>query len=238
MAPVGARDISCVGVDGLSRMFGDTLVIEKEVTLPDDADDAHKSKEKIKDASEPKSSVSGSCKCCKKNANFASRQFDRSPIKKIDGGSQACVASLRKQFHDLGKLIKSSRGLKMYEIQEESTNPIRIAAQRVHTSIVATGKSFGGLMLVLDLAKVCAQPNVLCTQFGVQKTKLLLQYTGEFLGQLADGGACPLCLRHVHSLSGLGPQVACKREVPLICPEIVNLVTNWISCNLICNKLA
>jgi hypothetical protein len=189
MAPVGARDISCVGVDGLSRMFGDTLVIEKEVTLPDDADDAHKSKEKIKDASEPKSSVSGSCKCCKKNANFASRQFDRSPIKKIDGGSQACVASLRKQFHDLGKLIKSSRGLKMYEIQEESTNPIRIAAQRVHTSIVATGKSFGGLMLVLDLAKVCAQPNVLCTQFGVQKTNLLLLYTGEFLGQLAGSNS-------------------------------------------------
>ena len=72
MAPVGARDISCVGVDGLSRMFGDTLVIEKEVTLPDDADDAHNSKEKIKDASEPKSSVSGSCKCCKKkNLNVA-----------------------------------------------------------------------------------------------------------------------------------------------------------------------
>ena len=189
MAPVGARDISAVGVDGLSRMFADTLDIDKEDTLPDDAADGHNNKETIKGTSDPKSSVLGSCKCCKKNTNFASRQFDRSPIKKHECGSQADAASLRKQLHDLGSLIKSSRVSNLYAIQDEPTNPITTAIKQIEDLIFKEDSRHGSLILIVGLAKVCAQPNVLCMHFGLHKTKLLLRYTGEFLGQLGGSNS-------------------------------------------------
>jgi hypothetical protein len=189
-APVGARDISTVGVDGLSRMFADTLDVEREEALPDDADDGHNNREKNKYASDPKSSILGSCKCCKKNTNFASRQFDRSPIKKNPVGSQANAASLRKQFHDLSSLIKGSRTSKtLFAIQDASTNPISTALKPIEELIFDGQSGQHGLILVLGLARVCAQPNVLCTHFGIDKTKLLLRYTGEFLGQLGGSNS-------------------------------------------------
>jgi hypothetical protein len=92
-APPGARDVSCVGVDGLARMFADTLNFEKPEATPNDADDEQGNKNE--DTSNPKSSVAGSCKCCKK-INFASRQFDRSPIKKMKPAPKP-------QLHNLGK---------------------------------------------------------------------------------------------------------------------------------------
>ena len=184
LAPEGARDISCVGVDGLSSMFAGTHDFEKEgsQTIPEDGKD--RAEAQVNDASDPTSSFLGSCRCFKK-INFASRQFDRSPIKKDDDKStQTKAAELRKSFLELGRLIKDSRKSNLYEVKEESPTKSLLAsigALLLEASPVSRFK----LISVLGLAAVCAHPQLLAKEFGVDKAQLLLSYSGEFLGQLA-----------------------------------------------------
>ena len=182
-APPGARDVSCVGVDGLARMFADTLNFEKPEATPNDADDEQGNKNE--DTSNPKSSVAGSCKCCKK-INFASRQFDRSPIKKNETGSQTTATQLRKEFLELGSLIKCSRTNQSLFAISDGQNAINSAYERV-SRLIPSDK--GELARVLSLVLVCGQPNLLVDIFGVRKTHRLLQYTGELLRQLAGSNS-------------------------------------------------
>jgi len=185
-APEGARDLACVGVDGLSSMFADTHDFEKEgpQTLPGDGDDGYTAEDKGNDASDPKSSFLGSCRCCKKKTNFASRQFDRSPIKKDDDkGSQAAATKLRKGFLDLGRLIRRSRNENLLMIQDDAGRPIQILYKSMETLIHQT-KSRQQLLLVFGLATLCLQRNALCTHFNLDQTRQLLRYSGQFLEQL------------------------------------------------------
>ena len=181
-APEGARDISCVGLDGLARVFADTQDFEGRRC---------KDKDQDKDASEQKSSVLGSCKCCTKKMNFASRQFHRSPIKRIDGdggSTQATATSLRKAFHELGRLIKHSRARdNMFAISDQENNSVSIAGKKILELIMISSQP--QLQLVLGLVDVCAEPNVLCMQYGIIKTQMLLRYTGEFLMQLSGSNS-------------------------------------------------
>lgn len=175
MAPEGARDVPTLGVDGLARMFAGTHYSDNQVTLPDDASD-------------PKSSALGRCICCKKKSNFASRQFDRSPIKKDhDSSSQANAAKLRKEFHDLGCIIKNLRKENLLAIPEAGSNPIASALVSIKALICHSQQP--QLLQVLGLVSVCAQPNVLIGRFGEKKTQLLLRYTGEFLGQISGSNS-------------------------------------------------
>ena len=180
LAPEGARDISCVGVDGLSSMFAEMhdFKTEGSQTIPEDGDDGAQGN----NASDPTSSYLGSCRCSKK-CNFASRQFDRSPIKKDDDKrSQAKAAELRKSFLEIGRLIKLSRKSNLFEVQEDS--PIQKLYVSIEKLIHETDSKFL-LLPVLGLVTLCAQPYLLAKEFGVEKARLLLSYSGEFLGQLA-----------------------------------------------------
>jgi hypothetical protein len=153
---------------------------EGSQTIPEDGDDGAQGN----NASDPTSSYLGSCRCSKK-CNFASRQFDRSPIKK-DERSQATAAELRKSFFEIGRLIKLSRRSNLFEVQEDSPIPKLILS--IENLIYEKDSNFL-LLPVLGLATLCAQPFFLAKEFGVEKARLLLSYSGEFLGQLAGSNS-------------------------------------------------
>jgi hypothetical protein len=170
-------------IDGFAAAWTPLYFGQVNQATSNDADDEQGNRNE--DTSNPKPSVAGSCKCCKKN-NFASRQFDRSPIKKYETCSQTTATQLRKEFLELGSLIKSSRTNQNLFAISDGQNVINSAYERVYRLILSDK---GELAQVLSLVLVCGQPNLLVDIFGVRKTHRLLQYTGELLRQLAGSNS-------------------------------------------------
>jgi hypothetical protein len=186
-APPIARDIPCVGMDGLSRFFAKQIVFKKKSEL---------TKKCRKDSNPTK---------IKRHSKLIPLQNDRCPIRTggPDSGSsrgyvlaaaassavRQCAMRLRKCFIALGDIIIGTTAKKDWYFAVADRNLIQEQVDTIAGVIKSEDSRQISLLQPLTLANVCSDPVALYNEFGLNKTERLMKYAGMFMKQLGGNNS-------------------------------------------------
>ena len=206
-APPSSRDISCVGMDGLSRFFAKDMVFKKK---------AQSTKECIKKRAslKPKkmAQVTGKGNACLNRSKPFPTLHDRNPIPTggQDSGSSTgyqlaaaaskavrqCAMTLRKGFIALGDIIKGTISKKNWYFEVSGPNLIQEQINSLAIEIRSVNSRQQSLLHPLKLADVCSDPISLYNAFGLVKTERLMKYVGMFMRQIGANNSVVALLKY------------------------------------------